>query len=327
MPTKTSKMPDAEKFSRFASEFAKDIEAADTITLFRHILPDPDAFGSQLGLKSWLQEKYPDKKILALGKSSRDHQMDEADDEEIRNSLAIILDSSTSPRIDDERWKDAKKSIRIDHHVLTEEFGDLSWVDEDATATCEILALLLEKLGQKLPQEAAQLLYEGLIADNLRFSVNKTSPDSFAAGAYLVSNGVDLAKANTAIFAGTYHDFVYENRVRSNAYRNEKALISVMSVSDYLNCGHDFMSAKDMVYVLSNIVDIEVWALFTMMEDGIHYSASLRSRTIPIRDIAAEYGGGGHDCASGIKNLTSQQVAEIAEKLAERSTKPDFKIV
>ncbi len=44
----------------------------------------------------------------------------------------------------------------------------------------------------------------------------------------------------------------------------------------------------------------------------------LRSRNIPIRDVAMEFGGGGHECASGIKNLTRDQVNQIIEILSNR---------
>ena len=88
---------------------------------------------------------------------------------------------------------------------------------------------------------------------------------------------------------------------------------------EYEEAGLTFSQAKEKVYVLSGIDEIEIWALFTQMEDGIHYSASLRSRTIPIRDVAVEYHGGGHECASGIKNLTLDQVHEIIDILSKRS--------
>ena len=54
------------------------------------------------------------------------------------------------------------------------------------------------------------------------------------------------------------------------------------------------------------------------MEDREHYSASLRSRNIPIRDVAMQFGGGGHECASGIKNLSREQVDEVIEILSKR---------
>ena len=45
-----------------------EIERAKTIIIHRHVRPDPDAYGSQLGLKYYLQAKFPDKRILLLEK-------------------------------------------------------------------------------------------------------------------------------------------------------------------------------------------------------------------------------------------------------------------
>ena len=38
-----------------------------------------------------------------------------------------------------------KKSIRIDHHVQVETICDEEWIDDKASATCELLALYLQK--------------------------------------------------------------------------------------------------------------------------------------------------------------------------------------
>lgn len=72
-----------------------------------------DAIGSQFGLKDYLESAYPDKKIYCLGSncpvSQRNNvEMDEVDDETIRSSLAIVLDTSNAARIDDERYQYAK---------------------------------------------------------------------------------------------------------------------------------------------------------------------------------------------------------------------------
>lgn len=312
-------MPESEELKLFSDQFWKKMEEADVITLFRHVFPDPDATGSQLGLKLILKNRFPDKKILALGDNGPEGMMDEASDEEIRNSAAVVLDASTAERIDDQRYADAKDILRIDHHIKTETVGNPEWVDTDATATCEMIALLADELNLEIPEDAAQLLYEGLIADNLRFSIAKTSPETFRAAGILVRSGVNLPQAELDVFSGDYQDFVYETCVREKSFRKEKALFAVMSAEDYLSAGADFSLAKTKVFALGGISDIEIWALFTMMEDGMHYSASLRSRKIMIRDIAAEYGGGGHDLASGIKNLTAGQVGEIIRKLTARS--------
>ena len=43
------------------------LEVAETIITHRHVRPDPDALGSQIGLKKLLTNVYPAKKVYAVG--------------------------------------------------------------------------------------------------------------------------------------------------------------------------------------------------------------------------------------------------------------------
>ena len=45
----------------------KKIKEYDTIVIARHIGPDPDALASQIGLKEIIQNKFPKKKVYAVG--------------------------------------------------------------------------------------------------------------------------------------------------------------------------------------------------------------------------------------------------------------------
>lgn len=301
---------------QFWNSLIEQIENHDVITLFRHQYPDSDALGSQLGLKSWIENRWKDKQVLALGSGK---EMDEADDETIAKSLAIITDTSNAARVDDERWKLADASARIDHHVKVEQYTDLDFVDDHAAAACEIVARLLKKGGETIPQDGAQKLYEGLIADCVNFSISTTTPQTMEAAGWLLEQKADVIQARVDCFDSSYEDFLYENRVRSKSCRQNNFLFSIMEPDDYLLCGQTFASAKEKVYALSGIRGMEVWALFTRMEDGVHYSASLRSSTLEVRDIATRFGGGGHVCASGIKNLSIAQVQEIIGLCARRS--------
>ena len=56
--------------SRSFEGLLEEIRQASVITLFRHENPDCDAVGSQLGLKTWLEENFPEKKVYALGNES-----------------------------------------------------------------------------------------------------------------------------------------------------------------------------------------------------------------------------------------------------------------
>ena len=44
------------------------IKAADTIIIHRHQRPDPDAFGSQLGLAELIKTSFPNKHVHVVGK-------------------------------------------------------------------------------------------------------------------------------------------------------------------------------------------------------------------------------------------------------------------
>ena len=85
----------------------------DTIVIFRHQSPDYDAFGSQLGLKVWINDNYPSKKVYAVGHNhvvftnTLYPEMDEVDLSELNGDyLAIVCDTGDTKRIDDDRYKD-----------------------------------------------------------------------------------------------------------------------------------------------------------------------------------------------------------------------------
>lgn len=291
------------------------IDQAQTIIVFRHVNPDPDALGSQLGMVEWLKARYPKKTILSAGEGEA---MDEIADDQFQDALAIITDTSNAARIDDQRYIQAKEKARIDHHVKVEDFGAMDIVDEKAAAACEIEALLFRDAGIQIPVSAAQHLMDGLIADSQRFTIPTVRQETFDAASWLVSQGADPNLSAKNLFNRTFAIFEMSNVIRSKAVLREKFLFSLQSIQDYLGVGVAYEEAKNQVNCLSAINGVEIWALFTEQPDHL-YSASLRSASISVREIAAEFGGGGHVCACGIKNLSAEQLANLIDRLSAQS--------
>ena len=276
-------------------QILEEIKKSNPITIFRHQLADMDAMGSQLGLSTWIKETYPEKEVYNVGFPSPvsekfEHSIDEVSDEIIASSLAIVLDTSNASRVSDPRFQLAKRKIRIDHHVNQ----------------------------IQISSKAAQYFYCGLIADNIRFSISNVRKETFEAAGYLIECGANVLKANELNFSISMSDYQYENMVLNRSVRKENCLYYIMETEDYIPY-QSYENAKDKVYVLSGINEIEIWALFTHMKDSNLYSCSLRSKQKNIRDIASSFNGGGHECACGIKNLTIEQVYEIIEQIAQRS--------
>lgn len=179
------------------------IESAPIITLFRHVNPDPDAYGSQLALKEWIRYAYPDKQVYALGQGERSDEMDEVDDQTIANSLAIVTDTANRDRVDDQRFLLAHQIARMDHHLQIEDFGPLDLVDIHASATCEIQALMFKQAGVNIGPKAAQEMLQGLMADSQRFTITTVRPQSFEAAAWLMEQQANPQQAAKFLFRET----------------------------------------------------------------------------------------------------------------------------
>ena len=74
------------------------IKEYDTIIIHRHMRPDPDALGSQVGLKKLLQVNFPEKKIKAAGKTEPTlawlAKMDDVSDDDYKHALVIVCDTA-----------------------------------------------------------------------------------------------------------------------------------------------------------------------------------------------------------------------------------------
>lgn len=300
------------------------IEKYDTIAIFRHAYPDGDALGSQYGLKQFIVDKYPTKKVVALGArgpaKSSFPASDTISDSELTGALAIVLDTANTARIDDQRYQLCQYVLKVDHHPEKEVYGDMQMVDDQASATCELLTSHLIESLEVLSSACATYLYCGLIADTQQFSISSTSSKTLACAAYLCQFKVDVSVCNTKIFSATVEEFNYETKLRSQTIIRGNMAYIIATQEDYEACGVSFEKAKEKVFVLSKVVDFKIYCLFTETSNGV-YQGSLRSNSIVINDIAEKYQGGGHLFACGVKDLTLSTIEQLMNDLEERLLK------
>ena len=68
--------------------------------LYRHVRPDPDAYGSQLGLKYYIQQKFPQKQVFAVGEAESSlsfiGELDNIDDKTYQDALVIVCDTANA---------------------------------------------------------------------------------------------------------------------------------------------------------------------------------------------------------------------------------------
>ena len=298
------------------------VENYDVITIFRHTAADQDALGSQFGLKYYLQNAYPEKKIYALGEDLGGAAylfpaIDKAEDEDIKKSIAFILDTADTSRIDDERYQNADKIVKIDHHIVVEDYADETFVDTSAAATCEILAFLFQGSGVPVSKESAQYLYYGLLADSISFTTTNTTANTLLAAAYLISCGLDVSEIAQLCSGMSENDFRYINEIRNRVIVKGKVAYSIMKEEDYTKYGMGYNQAKEKVFALANVNEFQMWCLFT--EDTTYgerdlFNGSLRSKSTAINEVANRFNGGGHKNACGVKKLTLSDIETLVEE-------------
>lgn len=296
------------------------IETYDIIVIHRHIQPDLDALGSQLGLKRLIQLNYPNKEVYTFGEmgdfkwfGSMDQHIPEQD---LKKALAIVLDVSGKERVSDQRFLTAKESVVVDHHQNDTDFADTFISDPTQIATCQMLTEMAVNHHLTMDQAAATYLLGGLVTDSGRFMYPQTTDKTFECAAYLMKQGADLQYLYHNLYEVDYTMkrlkgyFIYSFKTTEHhvAYmKNPKSLKDEFGVST-------FTVSRGMVNQMAGIKHIPIWANFTETDSGA-ILCELRSKHIPIVDVAKKYGGGGHDLACGCTAIDWETTDDIIRDL------------
>lgn len=282
------------------------IQSYETIIIHRHVRPDPDALGSQAGLKEIIQQSFPEKKVFVVGEEDPSLtflvEMNTISDDMYKGSLVIVCDTANTDRISDQRYKLAEKMIKIDHHPNNNPYGDISWVNTDASSTSEMIYTLYKEglsVGLKLNDAGARLIYAGIVGDTGRFLFPSTTKTTFSYAAELVHYNFDRSLLYNQMYEvdnriARARGFVLQNyTISENGCSAVKIPASILEELQL-----NVMETGQLVGVLGEIKGIKAWVFF-IEESTTRIRVRLRSKGPIINTIAERFRGGGHPLASG----------------------------
>lgn len=292
----------------------------DTIIIHRHQRPDPDAYGSQMGLANIIKTSFPDKKVYSVGKQYHSFnwlgETDEIPDDAYKDALVIVCDTANQPRVDDERYTTGKKMIKIDHHPNDDPFGDIMWVLPEASSTSEMIYELFESSDKlMINDEAGRLLYAGIVGDTGRFKYPSTSSNTFRVASKLAqlnfsTSDVNMIESSIDLPMAKLSAYVYENLV----IEESGAAYLVLSDEILKQFGLEKESTSAVVPLPGNIKQVLTWAIFVQQKDET-YRIRLRSKGPAINELAKEFNGGGHPLASGAVAKNDDDIQCVISKL------------
>ncbi len=300
------------------------IAAYETIVIHRHVRPDPDAYGSQQGLKEIILANYPEKKVFAVGEHDASlsfmAQPDHIADDIYNNALVIVTDTANQERVDDQRYTKGKMVIKIDHHPNDDAYGDLLWVDTTASSCSEMIYELYEEgkevANWKLSDAAARLLFTGIVGDTGRFQFPSTTAKTFKVASELITYDFD----RNQVFDGMYEmeqkllnlqGYIYQNFVM------DEHGAAYVKLTKELLAEYDAVPSEASLLVgcLGSVKGICSWVVFIEEDDQIR--VRLRSKGPVINTLAKEFNGGGHPLASGATAYSWKEADRVISRLQE----------
>lgn len=301
----------------------KKIKQYETIVVARHIGPDPDAICSQLALRDAILEKYPKKKVYAVGtgvsKFKKYGLLDKVDVASLHNALLITTDVPNFYRVDGVEGLKFKEVIKIDHHPFEEDFGGLEWIDDSSCSACQMIADFLLKVKWDLSSKVASNLFLGIVSDSDRFLLSYTTVETFE----IVTKLLKLSKIPfTKLYEKLYERPIEEIRFRGfladNLQVSENGFAYVDIKFETIEQYHvDSATASNMINDFNYIKDVYVWCFVTHDLKNNLYKVNIRSKGPVINEIASKYHGGGHKYASGVRTSNREDIDKLLVELDE----------
>lgn len=299
------------------------IKQYNTIIIHRHVRPDPDAIGSQAGLKEMILNSFPEKQVLLAGDSEASlsflAEMDIIEDTTYAEALVIVCDTANQERISDQRYKLGKELIKIDHHPVVDTYGDHMWIDTAASSTSEMiyeLYLAGKEEGLTWNSSAARLIFGGIVGDTGRFLFPSATPKTFIYAADLVAYDFD----RSALYDGIYNTEINVARLKGYILQHfqlsESGMCNIKINKEILDM-FDLTASEtsQLTGMLGDIEAIKAWVFFIEEDEVIR--VRLRSKGPVINHIAANHNGGGHPLASGAYVYSWEEAESVIEELDE----------
>ncbi len=198
--------------------------------------------------------------------------------------------------------------VNIDHHPGNDYFGKVNWVDLTATSTAEILVALLESLGREkslIDADIATALLTGITTDTGSFQNANTTPKAFTVAAQLVAAGARQQEIVRHIYKtkplstlklwGLALSHLQEN----NAYHY---IYSTLTKEDFAAAGAQEPESSGVIDDLFKSADGSRFVmLVSEKRGGLHVSLRSLEKGINLTEMAALFGGGGHDLAAAFE--------------------------
>ncbi len=284
-----------------------------TFCIVGHVRPDGDCVGSQLGLTlalkgagktvvCWNEDAIPPKyKFLDPDGLLQKPRPGKKFDCVIATDCASFERLGKAGRFSVNR----KMLINIDHHESNPNYGDVNWVSARESSCGELIFRLLKVARWPITRPIADCLFAAVSTDTGSFQYPTTRPGTFHTGAELVTRGANLAKICDEVYQSYSLSRMRLLRHVYSKFRltaNDRIAYLWLKQADFSRTGAESNDTEGLIDHIRAIEPVVVACVFEELEPGLT-RISLRSKNpnVNVNEIAAQFGGGGHQAAAGAR--------------------------
>ena len=309
------------------------IESAKKLLVVSHIDPDGDALGTQLAFAAYLrslgkevtlvrEDAIPERYEFLPGIERIRHIDDIKDSLDIDTVIALECPKLSRAGVVISSLRDDIKIINIDHHQDNDNYGQVQWIDKDASSVGEMVYELFESFRYQIDEKTAVLLFTAILTDTGRFRYESTTGRTLEIAGKLIEAGANPRDICDKVFYNLQPATIkLIGNVLSNAEFIDNGRTCLLSLPIQILESAEYGEAESEGIAEYSLYGKGVTLGVTFKERSRGTTRiSLRSRGNPnVAKLAAEFGGGGHICAAGcsIDKPMSEAKKEFLNRLNE----------
>lgn len=298
-------------------EVVEALRRAPSVAVLAHVHPEGDAIGATLAATLSLREAGKitapyNADPLPPGLSSLPGADEINHEVPIRRPFAcyLVLDTAGLDRTGGllEGRPAEAVVLNVDHHAGNRRFGDVNWVDPQASSAGEMVYRILRQGGLPIGREVATNLYAAILTDTGGFRYGNTTPEALRAAAHLVECGVAVEELTAHLYWNRdSREWRLLAEVLAGLEVSEDGRIGWLEVTADLlvRAGLGLEAADDFIDYARAVRGVEIAVAFKEVSPR-EIRVSFRSRGAKdVSRVANQFGGGGHRNAAGCTLHTS----------------------
>ncbi len=308
---------------------ANFLKKHDNFVILTHTSPDGDTLGAAYALFYGLKEMGKCAEVICpdVIPAKYGYFIKETDHIKRENAVIVAVDVADKRLLGslEEEFGDIV-DLNIDHHISNTMYAKNLYLDAAASATCEIIFELFEKMKINIDTVAAKALYTGIATDTGCFKYTNVTGKTHLIAASLYDFDIKAAEINKIMFDTKSRKLLELERMvldTAEYHFDNKCIVLTVTAEMQEKTG---CSGPDLegIAVISRSVEGVTAGVTIKQINTDEYKISLRTYSpLDASKICRKIGGGGHIAAAGanlkgtLNEVKAKLLAAVKEAMEE----------